>query len=333
MFGIFRKPYRWAILYTAILIIFMTGSLLDTFVIARAEIAVTKPASSGTITTTGSTTAATQTGTQAGTQIETQAETQAETEAGTQVDGATITSTSYEDENIKITIQTVHEYDTWFYVADVAIKDVSYLKTALAHDLYGRNIKETTSAMASDNNAIFAINGDYYGFRSAGFVLRNGVLYRSAGRTGSSDEALVISQAGDFSIVHESDADAARLAAEGAWQIFSFGPALVENGQITVSASSEVGQAQNSNPRTAIGQISALHYIFIVSDGRSSVSQGLSLLELASEFQERGCQVAYNLDGGGSSTMWFDGQVVNNPTDGRTDSERQVSDIVYIGYS
>ena len=115
-------------------------------------------------------------------------------------------------------------------------------------------------------------------------------------------------------------------------QILSFGPALVENGEITVDSSSEVSRSMNSNPRTAIGQVSALHYIIIVSDGRTSSSAGLSLLELAQVFKDRGCTVAYNLDGGGSSTMYFNGKVVNNPTDGKKMREREVSDIVYIGY-
>jgi len=115
-------------------------------------------------------------------------------------------------------------------------------------------------------------------------------------------------------------------------QILSFGPSLIENGQVTVSTNSEVSQSMTSNPRTAIGQISPLHYIIIVSDGRTSKSEGLSLLELAQEFKDRGSTTAYNLDGGGSSTMYFNGRVINNPTDGKTTGEREVSDIVYFGY-
>ena len=67
-----------------------------------------------------------------------------------------------------------------------------------------------------------------------------------------------------------------------------------------------------------------------MSDGRTDESEGLSLLELAELFAERGCTVAYNLDGGGSSTMWFNGRIVNIPTDGRSYGERKVSDIVYF---
>jgi exopolysaccharide biosynthesis protein len=77
--------------------------------------------------------------------------------------------------------------------------------------------------------------------------------------------------------------------------------------------------------------IDDLHYVFVVSDGRSGESEGLSLYELATFMQELGVQTAYNLDGGGSSTMYFNGAVVNDPSGGFGESERKVSDIVYIG--
>jgi exopolysaccharide biosynthesis protein len=243
-----------------------------------------------------------------------------------------ITDSSYEDENIKITLQTVREYDTTIYIADIQLSDASYLKTAFAENAYGRNIKQKTSEIAEADNAIFAINGDYYGFRNAGFVLRNGVLYRSIARDDEDDEALVIDTEGNFSIIHENQTDIDSLDIEDISQIFSFGPALIEDGEIVVDSSSEVDQSKSSNPRTAIGQISSLHYIVIVSDGRTDESSGLSLLKLAQVFLDQGCIIAYNLDGGGSSTMYFNGEIVNNPTDGRTDQEREVSDIVYIGY-
>ena len=88
-----------------------------------------------------------------------------------------------------------------------------------------------------------------------------------------------------------------------------------------------------SNPRTAIGVVDELHYLLVVSDGRTSVSEGLSLYELAEFMQSMNCTIAYNLDGGGSSTMVFNGEVINNPTtSGKSIKERGVSDIVYIGY-
>jgi len=313
--GLFKKPFRWAVLYALILTVSTTYVMLDTFVIPRAL-------TSAAATTYQSASASAETAAVTAEAVEL---TQTATSAS-----PVITDTSYTDDHIQITLETTYVYDTAVYIADIRVSDASYLKTALANGLFGRNIKETTSAMAEENNAIFAINGDYYGFRNDGYVIRDGVLYRD---TSGDREDLMIDTDGNFSIVEESEVTAQSLLQSGAWQVLSFGPALINNGQIVVSAGSEVSQSKSSNPRTAIGQVSALHYLVIVSDGRTNASAGLSLAELAQLFAERGCTVAYNLDGGGSSTMWFNGAVVNNPTDGKSNGERSVSDIVYIGLS
>ncbi len=244
---------------------------------------------------------------------------------------AVVTSDSYTDDNIQITLTEYRENDTTIYVADVTVSDPSYLQTALAQGSYGKNVTEKTSTIASGVNAILAINGDYYGAQEKGYVIRNGTLYRD---TASSDqEDLVIYSDGSFEIINESDVTADELISNGAVQTLSFGPALVENGSVSVDQNTEVGKAMSSNPRTAIGIIDDCHYVFVVSDGRTSESEGLSLYELATFMESLGVETAYNLDGGGSSTMYFNGNVVNNPTtNGNSIKERSVSDIVYIGY-
>lgn len=241
-----------------------------------------------------------------------------------------ITATSYTDENIQIAIDEQVVNDTTVYVVDIQVSDASYLKTALAQNTYGRNIKEATSTIAKDNQAILAINGDFYGFRSSGYVIRNGNLYRQSGE--ESQEDLVIDENGDFSIVDEYDVSAQELLDSGVQQVLSFGPALVENGEIVVDTSAEVGQSMSSNPRTAIGQVAENHYVMVVSDGRTDESVGLSLYQLAEVLQQAGAKTAYNLDGGGSSTLYFNGNVINTPVGGQGSSERSVSDIVYFGY-
>ena len=241
------------------------------------------------------------------------------------------TDTEYHDDQIDIVLTTMRVENTTVYVADVQIADISLLKTALAGNTYARNLTETTSVQAANAGAILAINGDYYGAQERGYVLRNGVLYRASAQNGT--DALVIGTDGNFRIITEGETSADTLVSEGAWQVLTFGPALVNGGQITVSDNDEVGRAMTSNPRTAIGQISEGHYLLVVSDGRTKESSGLSLRQLAEVMQSLGAQVAYNLDGGGSSTMVFQGRVVNNPTtNGRSIRERSVSDIVYIGY-
>ena len=236
---------------------------------------------------------------------------------------------SYSDDNIEITIKEYRENDSTIYVADVIVKDSSYLKTAFANSTYGKNITAKTSTIADSVNAILAINGDYYGVQEAGYVLKNGVVYRN---TASNREDLVIYKDGSFKIINEKDVSLEDLVEDGAYNILSFGPALVTNSKVSVDENDEVGRAMASNPRTAIGYISQNHYVFVVSDGRTSDSEGLSLYQLANFMQDLGCITAYNLDGGGSSTMYFNGKVINNPTTNGRISERSVSDIVYIGY-
>ena len=239
------------------------------------------------------------------------------------------TENSYSDGNISITIQEIRAYDSTVYIADVSLSSPEYLQTAFAKSVYGRNVTAKTSSIAENANAILAINGDYYGARESGYVIRNGVLYRSKANRNAED--LVIYQDGSFEIISESQISAQALMDNGAWNVLSFGPALLIDGEIAVDAYDEVGRAMASNPRTAIGIIDELHYVFVVSDGRTSSSEGLSLRELAEVMQGLGVQTAYNLDGGGSSTMVFQGKVVNNPTsNGKKISERSVSDIVCI---
>lgn len=310
--NLFSKPYRFAIAYSIVLASMSAYVLLDAFVIPKAGTPVVQSAPSVATQASPSNTASSGI-------VKSQPSSE-----------AILTDNTYNDGKIQITIEKGRAYESNYYVADIQLTSAEYLKTALAQNTFGRNIKETTSEMAAAHNAILAINGDYYGFRDTGYVLRNGVLYRSASG-GQSGEALLIDAAGDFSVAKETQLSAEAVKVQGIQQILSFGPGLVVDGQSVVESSDLRGQGAQSNPRTAIGQISPLHYIVLVVDGRTSASRGVTLTQLAELALQHDCQVAYNLDGGGSSAMVFRGQVVNNPTDGRTNGEREVSDIVYFG--
>lgn len=268
----------------------------------------------------------------------TRSRTKSTTESTTNSSGSSGSTTSsntgtvigtYSDSKSKITVTQYRAYDSNIYVADVEVTDGTSILSAFANNTYGRNITDTTSDMAEENNAVLAINGDYYGARQSGYVIRNGVVYRNQGSNG---EDMLISKDGTLSFISESDTTTDSLIQKQAWQVLSFGPVLVENGQIAVTENDEVGMAMASNPRTAIGAVAKNHYLFVVSDGRTSESAGLSLYELANFMKSLGATNVYNLDGGGSSTMVFQGEVVNNPTtNGNKISERAVSDILYIG--
>ena len=297
----FKRPFRWAIVYSIFLLASTSFILLKAFILPDRQIVAT------TIQTTQTTTTTTDTST-------------------TESEEVVQTDTSYSGNGLTISLTEQRIDDTTVYLVDVQTDDPSHLLTALADNSYGRNIKETTSTIAKANDAVLAINGDFYGFRSTGFVVRNGTLYRDSAN-GDTD-ALVIDKNGDFSIVNEATTDANTLDAQ---QVLSFGPALVESGSIVVDENSEVGQSAASNPRTAIGQIGTNHYLIVVSEGRTDDSQGLSLYQLAQVMQDNGVQTGYNLDGGGSTTLYFNSKVVNQTVGGSgQSSERAVSDIVYF---
>ena len=230
-------------------------------------------------------------------------------------------------DDYSITVTKYQEYDTAIYVADITVSSAEIIKTALADDTYGKNITAYTSTIASENQAVLAINGDYYGAQESGYVIRNGVAYRE---TSDGEDILVLYADGSMKVLDSDDVTVQELLDQGVWQAWSFGPGLLSDGEVTVGENTEVSRAMNSNPRTAIGQIDDNHYVFVVSDGRTDESKGLSLYELAEFMENLGCRTAYNLDGGGSSTMYFNGSVINNPTTNGRIKERAVSDIVYI---
>jgi len=299
-----KKPYAYASVLGLLLTGFFSYSMLKTFVLAETISAVAT-------TNTSSNTA------------------QASQAAKT----ATVTNSSYKDDNISINLTETTVNHTQVYVADVTVSSSEYLKTAFAQNSFGTNVTAKTSVTAADNDAILAVNGDYYGANSSGYVIRNGVVYRDTVRENSNNGDLAIYKDGSFKIVYEEQISADQLVKDGVVNLLAFGPALVENGEIVVGKNQEVGQAMASNPRTAIGIIDENHYIIVVSDGRTSESEGLSLYQLAEVMKSYGAKTAYNLDGGGSSTLYFNGQVINKPTTGGNKiSERAVSDIVYIGY-
>lgn len=294
-----RKKYMWACLSSVFLLGSSSYILLKTFVLPQ-EIAAVESVSNETSTST----------------------TDTKNTSNSSSFEPLITDNSYQDENINITLSSERVDETTVYVADITVSDSIYLKTALANNTYGRNIKETTSAIAQEQQAILAINGDYYGFRDTGYVLRNGTLYR---------DTPSIDKNGDFSIIKEAETSAEKLVEEDVQQVLSFGPALVEDGEVTVSEDEEVSQSMQSNPRTAIAQVGTNHYLVVVSEGRTDDSQGLSLSELATVLKNHGAKTAYNLDGGGSTTLYFNGKVINQTVGGSGNSERSVSDIVFIG--
>ncbi len=218
-----------------------------------------------------------------------------------------------------------------YYVADVTLTDATQLRSAFADNSFGENITALTSEIAAANGAVFAINGDYYGFRDTGIEIRNGVIYRDS----PAREGLAFYLDGSVQVYDETTTSAQELLDAGVWNTLSFGPALVEEGAVVdgiedVEVDTNFGNhsIQGEQPRTAIGVIDDNHLVFVVVDGRSpGYSAGVTMTGLADIMIGLGATTAYNLDGGGSATLYYEGAVVNTPSNG---GERATSDILYI---
>jgi hypothetical protein len=250
-------------------------------------------------------------------------------------DSGTGTSETTTDGETSISIEKVTtgsgSNTVTYYVADILLGSGSVLQAGLSGGEFGADA-EDTSTIAEANGALLAINGDYYSARDDGVIIRNGVLYRDVPtRTG-----LAIYEDGTMKVYDEREISAEELLADGVWNTYSFGPALLDNGVAATNLDTAEAEEnpehpiQGSQPRTAIGMVSQNHLIFVVVDGRSKgYSRGVTLTELAQILKDLGCTTAYNLDGGGSSIMYYQGEIVNQPL-GRG-NERAVSDILYVG--
>ena len=247
-------------------------------------------------------------------------------------------ATHYQDPSIQVSIETYPWEQTVCYVARITIANPTQLRTASA---YGFNRKQVASVqdMANRMNAVLAINGDYsyYQLSTVGcYLLRQGQSYCQ--RLAPGRDLLVIDENGDFTILQSCTEETLAGYSAGAMvNTFNFGPGLVVNGQpLADNYRAMFNSSLTRNQRAAIAQVEKgkLEYICAVCEGdKESKDGGLTMKEWSDFMMTLGVENAYNLDGGGSSALYFNGTVVNNPTtNGRRIQERSASDIVYIGY-
>ncbi|MEA4999407.1 MAG: phosphodiester glycosidase family protein [Candidatus Limiplasma sp.] len=245
---------------------------------------------------------------------------------GYEPDPNAYTENGYLDASLRVEMSTVRRADADFYVAHIKIKHPSQLRTGVASWL-GSGTNRIT-AMAQRFQAVLAINGDYYSDRKAGLVIRQGETLRS--KPSEQYDVLLIDAAGNFHIVKRDNLAMLDVYLSGALDIrnvFSFGPALVIDGELQEIPEKYSFAPHYKNPRAAIGQLGALEYVCVVVDGRSDDSQGVTLEELAQAMADMGCTQAYNLDGGNSATLVLGGAIYNDKS---ADNERSVSDILYF---
>ena len=242
-------------------------------------------------------------------------------------DGSTTSAQCYQDPTIEASYYTRRLHDSTCHFVRVKVKHASQLRTALAKDVSGSATCHT-SDMAVKKNALVAISGEYYTKREGSvFVVKQSQVIKS--RPSRELHQLIIDTSGDFYITTNRSDSTDMVAAlnRRIYQAFSFGPELVRDGS-AVDCLDYAFDADSPNPRTAIGQIGHLEYLLCVVNGRTDDDAGVTMPELAEIMAGEGCDSAYNLDGGGTSTLYWNGEVVNDMND--SGKERSISDCVYF---
>ena len=212
---------------------------------------------------------------------------------------------------------------------EVKLAHGSQLRRALAGNQYGSSVEEYPTNMAKNVNAVLAINGDFYNFRDLGITVYQRQLYRHAPKsvdtayfTASGD--MIFSKRGELT----DKAEAEKFVQDND-AIFSvaFGPILVEDGQKVTTTQYPIGEIEKKYSRTAIGQRDDLHYILMTVNYEGPCQVTCTLAQATEYIYAKGVEKAYALDGGQTSSMVFNGELVNRVDWG---NERTMSDIIYF---
>lgn len=230
------------------------------------------------------------------------------------------TENSYRDANISLELSEIEYEGAVCHICDIYVRRATDIKTAFANDTFGRGFADSTLNISRENNAVFAVSGDYYGIRNRGVVIRNGMICR----TDKAHDICILYYDGSMETYDYYDFNIASAIKKGAWQAWDFGPELLDDGKEIKEFNTGIS---GNNPRIGIGYFEEGHYLFLAADGRQESSKGLSLAEMSSFFAKAGCKNAYNLDGGHSAVMTLYGEIANSPS---KKGGRDISDIIYV---
>ncbi len=243
-----------------------------------------------------------------------------------------ITEDSYTSPNVSITI-THHEVSEGnviinYHLADIYIGNVDCFQSVLAKYPPTFPMYAPMRKMMEDRDAVLAVNGDFCGISYGGVIVRDGVIYS---KHNSGIDLCALYRDGRMETYTGREFNLNSAVADDVFQVWTFGPALLNKDGTPREipwTSMPNRHISGRNPRTAIGYFEPGHYCFMVVDGRQEgYSKGATLNEMAQWFSEMGCMAAFNLDGGGSSMMAFDGEIISQVSSA---NPRRLSDCICI---
>jgi exopolysaccharide biosynthesis protein len=223
---------------------------------------------------------------------------------------------------VNTVVETIAGRKVTYYVADIYVASMENFKTYTAHDQMRYYITQNVEDMSVAANAIVGLSGDYFSSQKAGFIVRNSNVYLSD----RSNAICVLFPDGTMETYEAGTYSVGDILSRDPLQVWSFGPVLLDAAG-NVMPSYEVSSGlRNCHPRSAVGYFEPGHYCFVVVDGRQNHSYGIEIKDLAQLMKDLGCKAAYNLDGGASAVMTFDGSILTKPSNGG----RDIADILLI---
>ena len=221
---------------------------------------------------------------------------------------------------------------------EIKLADASQFRRKFADDTFASANQYYSSVLHKSANAVVSLNADFYQNRDFGVVVYDGKLYRfpTGTYTGSYKkynclETCFVNEQGDFLFTELGQ----EFSEEGLEQYIvdnnilfsiSFGPVLVQNGQVRECSWYPVGEIEKGYSRAGIGQVDKLHYLYM-SLNHGDQAARWTVNEFARHFGEKPVKNAYCLDGGQTAEIVFQGEPYNHVDWGK---ERPVSDIIYF---
>lgn len=240
---------------------------------------------------------------------------------GTSTSNKDGTKYTYNSSTLKITLERKSTHNVYYWAAHIKTSSPSQLRSALSFGTYG-GTRQTTSSAVSSNGGIIGVNGSAFDYGTGkpsplGMCIKNGKIY---GDYATSYSVMAVKKDGTIYTPPQGLSGNDLLKA-GVKDTYNFGPILIKDGNPQLPWA----ETEKYYPRTAVGMVKPNEYVLLVTDTGNYT--GLNHWDMVSIFQKYNCKYAYNLDGGGSATLYYNGKVMNKLIGGE---ERPCGDFLYF---